>query len=109
MSELYHISSLRRTNHLFGSSPILLWAAEPLRPPARFCNHTGTVPFIRSSRIESINRERAKETNGSDLEVACSTSFLVASRSDATPCQDSRSREAQKHDNIDYAATFGTS
>ena len=47
-----------------------------------------------SRRIKRIGSAREKRMEN-DFLVNCSTPFLVASRSDATPCQDSWSREAQ--------------
>ena len=54
MSELYHISSLRRTNHLFGSSPILLWAAEPLRPLRGFVTTRGQSPSFAALELNQL-------------------------------------------------------
>ena len=51
---------------------------------------------IRIYRSESKKIGSAREKRmENDFLVNCSTPFLVASRSDATPCQDSWSREAQ--------------
>ena len=47
-----------------------------------------------SHRIKGIGSGREKRMDN-DFLVNCSTPFLVASRSDATPCKDSWSREAQ--------------
>ena len=47
-----------------------------------------------SHRIKRIGSAREKRMEN-DFLVNCSTPFLVASRSEATPCQDSWSREAQ--------------
>ena len=73
---------------------------NPLQAIRSLQGHPTGGPSLRdghsqlSHRIKRIGSAREKRMEN-DFLVNCSTPFLVASRSDATPCQDLWSREAQ--------------
>ena len=73
---------------------------NPLQANRSLLGHPTGGPSLRdghsqlSHTLKRIGSAREKRMEN-DFLVNCSTPFLVASRSDATPCQDSWSREAQ--------------